>query len=115
MLTGFITSRLPPPLLSQGRLLRVYIAASLLLLSRPLSFSPHSPTSLTFNQRYYEQKWSVELNCHSNIASKRQTFKIHKQRGAGAQAYVSTEQHLHGVNFNRRSDRGGLTGGGQGS
>ena len=45
------------------------------LLSRPLSLTPHSPTSLTFNQRDYEQKWSLKLNCHSNIAPRHQSFK----------------------------------------
>jgi len=39
---------------------------------RPHSLSPHSPTSLTFNQRDYEQKWSLKL---SNIAPRPQSFK----------------------------------------
>ena len=41
----------------------------------PPSLSPHSPTSLTFNQRDYEQKWSIKLNCHSNSSPRRQSFK----------------------------------------
>ena len=42
---------------------------------RPPSLSLHSLTSLTFNQRDYEKKWSLKLNCHSNIAPRRQAFK----------------------------------------
>ena len=41
----------------------------------PPFLSPHSPTSLTFNQKNYEKKWSLKLNCHSNIAPRRQAFK----------------------------------------
>jgi len=37
-----------------------------------LAFPPIMfPASLTFNQRDYEQKWSLKLDCHSSIAPRR--------------------------------------------
>ena len=78
-----------------------------------LSLSPHSPTSLTFNQRDYKKKWSLKLNCHSNIllvrASRSQTppSNIHKRRGAWAPAYVSTDSmYMDRVNYKRGSASG---------
>jgi len=65
---------LPLPLVSRGRLSRVWPArlllpAFLLLLSLPLFLPIIHPTSLTFNQMGYQQIWSLKLklNCHSNI------------------------------------------------
>ena len=59
----------------------------------------------------------MELNCHSNIAPRRQALKpsiYTSDVGAWAPAYVSTEQHLHGVNQNREGASGrGPTGGEQ--
>ena len=60
---------------------------------------------------------SLKLNCHSDIARRRQSFKtsiFEQWRGAWAPAYVSMEQHLHGVNYKRGSASGrGSTRGGQ--
>ena len=77
-----------------------------------LNFSPF-PTSLTFNQRDYEKKWSLKLNCHSNIllvkASRSQTSpsNIHKWRGVWAQGYVSTDSmYMDRVNYKRGSASG---------
>ena len=67
----------------------------------------------------YEQKRNLKLNCHSNIAPRRQSLQhlnIHKRRGAWAPAYVSTEQHLialaeglpegtNGIGDSRKNDR----------
>jgi len=51
---------------------------------------------------------------HRSQTPSLQNFNIHKQRGAWAPYYVSTEQHLHGVNYNRGSASGrGPTGGDQ--
>ena len=70
---------------------------------RPPSLSPHSPISLTFSQRDYEQESSLELNCHSNIATRRQAFKTSAAVWFVGTSLRSTEQHLQGVNYNRGS------------
>jgi len=87
------------------------------LLSSPsLSFSPFSPFSY-FTHLQPEGQRSLKLNCHSNIAPRRQSFEtsiFKKWRGAWAPVYMSTEQHLHGVNYKRGSASGrGSTGGDQ--
>jgi len=60
-----------PALVSRGRLSRTVSCPrdypSFFPRPRGPSLSPHSPTSLTFSQNDYEQRWSFKLNCHSNI------------------------------------------------
>jgi len=84
----------------------------------PPFLSPHSPSSLTFNQRDYEQKIMVSQvqlsQQHHSQTPILQTFNTPKRRSAWAPAYVSTEQQLHVVNYNRGSASGrGPTGGGR--
>jgi len=43
---------------------------------------------------------------HRSQTPRLQNFNIPKRHGAWAPAYVSTEQHLHGVNYNRGSSSG---------
>jgi len=43
---------------------------------------------------------------HRSQTPSLQNFNIPKRRGAWAPAYVTTEQHLHGVNYNRGSASG---------
>jgi len=66
---------LPPPLVSQGKL-----AGSCPRDYCPPCFPPFLALALflpilTFNQRNYEQKWTLKLNFHSNIPLRRQSFK----------------------------------------
>jgi len=65
------------PSSSRGRLLRILSARQLLpaFFPCPPSHSPRSPTSITFQQRDYIQKWGLKLNRHTNIAPRRQSFK----------------------------------------
>ena len=85
----------------------------------PFPLSPHSPTSLTFNQLLNRNGVSsatvTATSSLPNLASRRQALTtITKRRVVWAPAYVSIEQHSYGVNYNRGSASGrGPTWGGQ--
>jgi len=55
------------------------------------SLSPHFPTSLTFNQRGYEKKWSLKLNCHLLPDAKPSKLQYPKRRGTWAPNSICME------------------------
>jgi len=79
---------------------------------RPPSLTPHSPTHLQPEGLRKEMESQAQLlQQHRCQTPSLQNFNIPKRL---APAYVSTEQHLHGVNYNRGSASGrGPTGGDQ--
>ena len=94
------------PSSSWGRLLRILLARQFLpafLLSLPsLSFSPfshfnHIPTEGLRTEMVSQAQPSQQHRSQTPIL---QNFNTLKRRCAWAPAYVSSEQHLHGVNYN---------------
>ena len=74
-----------------------YSGASLPSFSpRPPSLSHHSPTLLTSTRKEMESQAQLSQQPRSQTPSL-QNFNIPRRHGTWAPAYVSTEQHLHGV------------------
>ena len=96
------SSHLPPPLLSRARLDSIACETTppcLPSFPPPPSLSSHSPSYLTFNQRAANR---YKLNCHSNIAPRRQAFKTSICPSGVVPGHQPTCLQ-HGVNYNRGS------------
>ena len=99
------SSHLPPPLLSRARLDSIACETTppcLRSFPPPPSLSSHSPSYLTFNQRAANR---YKLNCHSNIAPRRQALKTSICPSSVVPGHQPTCLQ-HGVNYNRGSARG---------
>jgi len=111
----------PPQVSLAGQTLescRVTTLPAFLLSSHSLSFSPFShfthlhPEGLRNGMESQAQQSRQRRSYTQSLLN----FNIPKRRGTWAPAYVSTEQHLHGVNYNRSRENAsgrGPTGGDQ--